>query len=481
MGLKHILIKLTALFFVVVSAGTTLAADKPVSQVDLDKLQEQVRSIDKDIAVLKEGTQKNLEALKDRQNEITTVQANSLAAIANQTTTVGNYITKTSTGITVLLFFVGLATYIGVTKKVEEEAGKAAKKWIDENSVALDKQIAELQAQAARASEEINVLSTRFKFYVDAETAGITEKVKEAGAVAPQILAAKKIRPDEKFSGNANQAAVKIVQEANEALKNKPEGAFTAEDFYARGLADFTNENYQSALLAFENASRGLKTNAPNQQRVTYLFATALTLGMVLEFDREIGLYEEIDRSFGWDRRSDVRKVVAKGILNKSIRLSLLGRTADAALEHENLLRRFGNDVDPDVKDVVAGAFQLAGFTKISGAKERWTETSLREDNLRTAESELNSALTICGDQRRASILGYLGYAQFLRDKRADAELTTEHALRLGGKKSLEERHDNAKLHRLEPQDTDYEKMLTEIWKTVQAESDSNEKKLWHI
>ena len=478
MGLQHILIKLTALFFVVALAGTTLAADKPVSQVDLEKLQEQVRSIDKDIAVLKEGTQKNLEALKDRQNDITAGQATSLAAITNQTTMLGILVAAASILIILLVFGAGYFTFKGATKNAKEEAREASKKWIDENSEALTKQIEQIEAKAARLSAAMDDRSTRFSSDADAATALLNEKVNAANLVGSQILAALQNGRDGNSSGDANQGAVHSVLDASEALKAKPEDAFTAADFYARGLADFANQNYQSALLAFENAIRRLETKAPNQQRVTYLFAKALTLGMILEFDREIGLYEEIDRSFGWDKRSDVRKVVAKGILNKVIRLSLLGRSADAAREHENLLRRFGDDFDPDVKDVVAGAFEFAGFTKISVAKERWNETSLREDNLRTAETELNSALMICGDQRRASILCDLGYAQFLRDKRADAELTTEHGLRLGGKKSLEERHADAKLHRVEPQDTDYEKMLAEIWKTIQAESLNDKKKL---
>ena len=81
---------LAAVLFVLTLFGSALAADKPAAQADVDKLQEQVRTIDKDLAVQKETAVIKLEALEKRQNEITAQQANSLAAISNQTTTVGN-------------------------------------------------------------------------------------------------------------------------------------------------------------------------------------------------------------------------------------------------------------------------------------------------------------------------------------------------------------------------------------------------------
>ena len=97
--------------FVLTLFGSALAADKPVAQADVDKLQEHVRTIDKDLAVQRETAVIKLEALEKRQNEITAQQANSLAAISNQTTTVGNHIAMTSILITVLVAGAGLITY----------------------------------------------------------------------------------------------------------------------------------------------------------------------------------------------------------------------------------------------------------------------------------------------------------------------------------------------------------------------------------
>ena len=94
------------------------------------------------------------------------------------------------------------------------------------------------------------------------------------------------------------------------------------------------------------------------------------------------------------------------------------------------------------------------------------------------AEAVLQHALLQCAQVDRAMILGNLGYVQFLSEKHQDAEKTIKECLRLGGQTSLDAQLADAKLHRVEPQDTDYEKMLSDVWKAVQTESRDNKKKL---
>ena len=120
---------LTSITIASVLLGSALAADKPATQHDFEKLQEQVRAVDKDLAVQKEIANIKLEALEKRQNEITAQQANSLAAISNQTTTVGNYIAVTSFIVTLLVLGAGFITYFSATRKAKEEALEASKKW----------------------------------------------------------------------------------------------------------------------------------------------------------------------------------------------------------------------------------------------------------------------------------------------------------------------------------------------------------------
>ena len=488
--------------------GTAFAADKPATQADLNELQKQVNTIDKELAVLKETKA----GLEKRQTEITAGQANSLAAIANQTTTVGNYITNTSIAITLLLFIGGLATYIGITKKVEVKAEKAAKKWIDENSVTLEKQIAELQAQAAKSSDDIKELSKRFKSDTDAATAQIADQVKAVRTVSAQVLDSRKPGRDGDSVGTTNQEAIKIVREASDTLKAKPEVSFSADDFYARGLADYTNQNYQSALLAFQKAIEKRDPSAPAQQQVDYLFAKAVTLGQLGESEQAIAGYDDIDQRFGKDAAPGVREQVAKGLVNKGItlshldmpeqaiavyddidqrfgrdaapgvresvaaglfnkggRLSLLGKSEEAIALYNEIDQRFGEDTAPGVREQVASALNAKSFNQIIQAKKHWADKPHRSYLLASAETALLRALSICAQGDRAMVLGNIGYAKFLLGKEEEAEASTKECLRLSGQEIFEAQLADAKVHRVEPQDRDYEKMLTNVWETVDA------------
>ena len=65
--------KLILICVVFVSAllGSVLAADKPFAQEDVDKLQEQIRMLDKELAVQREAFVRKLEDVEKRQTEIT--------------------------------------------------------------------------------------------------------------------------------------------------------------------------------------------------------------------------------------------------------------------------------------------------------------------------------------------------------------------------------------------------------------------------
>jgi Tfp pilus assembly protein PilO len=118
------------------------AADKPALQADLDKLQDQIRTLDKDLAVLKETSSLKLDAQDKRLADVglTTAQhANHLAAVANHTTTMGNYISYTSILITVLVLGAGFITYFSAKSKAELEARDAAEKWFNHRSIEFQK------------------------------------------------------------------------------------------------------------------------------------------------------------------------------------------------------------------------------------------------------------------------------------------------------------------------------------------------------
>ena len=146
---------LTCIVFASALLGSVLAADKPFAQADMDKLQEQIRTLDKELAIQREAFVTKLDDVEKRQTEITAQQANSLAAIANQTTSVGNYIANTSIAVTVLLVIAGLITFFNAKSKVVKEARIASAEWFRENAADLQTQIATLRLGAEKLTAQM--------------------------------------------------------------------------------------------------------------------------------------------------------------------------------------------------------------------------------------------------------------------------------------------------------------------------------------
>ena len=146
-----------SLVFALALLGSVLAADKSATQADMDKLQEQVRTLDKELAVQREAFVRKLDDVEKRQNEITAQQANNLAAIANQTTSLGNYISYTSILITILVLGAGFITYFSAKSSAKEEAREASKQWFEEMAVELNEQIESLRAKFANAATQIDI------------------------------------------------------------------------------------------------------------------------------------------------------------------------------------------------------------------------------------------------------------------------------------------------------------------------------------
>jgi hypothetical protein len=61
-------------------------------------------------------------------------------------------------------------------------------------------------------------------------------------------------------------------------------------------------------------------------------------------------------------------------------------------------------------------------------------------------------------------VLGNLGYVLHLIGEQETARTYTLKSLRLGRQKTLDGQRDDAQKHRVEPQDTQYEEMLNELW-----------------
>lgn len=446
--------------------GSVLAADKPATQADVEKLQEQVRTLDKELAVQREAFIRKLDDVDKRQTEITAKQAKdtaedskSLAVIANKTAMLGNLITMVSILITVLVFGAGYVTYLNATSRAKEEARTASAEWFKQNAEKLSLQIEALKGEATNASVKIKTHSDQVE-----SDARIAKNIIQAGRLLVNTGQAKGHQPNDDA---ARQEATKIVQQASKALEDKPESTFTASNFYTRGVSAYEANNYQSALEAFGKAIALSVIDTPADQVALYLFVYGVTLSLMGKYEEAITSYDNLNHRFGQDTSPGVSEQVAKGLVNKGFALDKLDKSVEAIAIFDDVVQRFSKDTTPALVEQHAEALNGRSFSKIMLSKQSWSETATRIDLLQDAITAAQLALEHCASDSKAMILGNLGYSLFLAGQPTAAKAPTLVCLRLGGQTTKDAQHADAERHRIEPEDTQYELLLDELWKSL--------------
>ena len=486
-----------------VCVGHTAATEKLATAADLAVIQQQLQTQVQELAIHKHTLQVSLEATDKRLADFATLATMQ----GSHTTWVGNLVALVSGGITLLVLIGGFLTYRNAKADAKKEAKKEALKWLDKRTEHLTEQIQQLQQQAAEAKASI----AKDVDTVKAGTQQHTEALKDAQALIERTNT--KEQPDSP-QRPADLQTTHLVQQASDELKAKAERDFSADDHYIRGVSLYASGNFQGALTSFEAAIHAAK-NAPAADQTKYLFAKAVALGSldkseeaIVVYDeidqrfgkdespgiREqvgkglvnkgvtlstlgkskeaIGVYDEIDQRFGKDESPGIRKLVVTGLVNKGGSLGILGKSEEAIVVYDEIERRFGKDQTSGVRGQVANALNGLGFNKIMLAKERWPDETQRQALLSSATSVLEHAIAFCNSNDRAMILGNLGYGLFLAGQPPAAQAPTLECLKLGGPKALETQRGDTNRHRVEPQDSDYEKMLDELRHSLPAPSE---------
>lgn len=494
------MLKMTANLFigllVMLLCMLTLAADKAVSAVDVEKLNEQIRVLDKDLAVLKEVSTKQLDAQDKRIADLSlsaSHQSNHIAMVANQTASLGNFIGIVSLLIAVIAAVAGIFVYRRIPQKAADEANK----WFRDNSKQL---MGNLKNQATQAEQSM-------KAHTDAvvKTRLLTETaIKQAGS---DILSVKDPLNGDQNATTTNSESLKIVAEASKALEAKPEVNFSAKEHFLRGLAHFGAKNFQSAIISFDNA---IANNPDNEEFAKVLFGKGLSLGKLDKFEEAIAVYEQIDQRYGKDdtpamrdlvaialfnkgvrlgalSKSEeainvydqidqrygkddspaIRKQVVKALVNKGFRLGAMGKHEDAIAVYEQIDQRFGKDDAPAMREQVARALNGGAFHQIMLSKQQWTSLANRTSYLREALIKLERSLKLLKAEDTAMVQGNFGYAHFLLGNNELAEAHTLTCLKLGGEELLTGQRADAKMYRLEPEDTEYEALLEACWQKL--------------
>jgi TolA-binding protein len=320
-------------------------------------------------------------------------------------------------------------------------------------------------------------------------------------------LSVKDPRSDDQNATTANAESLKIVAEASKALEAKPEINFSAKEHFLRGLAHFGAKNFQSAIISFDNAiannpdneefakvllgkalslakldkseeaiavyeqiyQRYRKDNAPAMREIvaTALFNKGVRLGALGKSEEAIAVYDLIDQRYRSDDAPAIREQVCKALVNQAVRLGALGKSEEAIAVYDQIDQRYRSDDTPAMRELVAKGLNGGAFRKIVLSKQQWTNLGNRTSYLKEALIKLERSLKICNAEDTALVQGNYGYALFLFGNKESAETHTLICLQLGGDKLLEAQRADAKMYRLEPEDTEYEALLEACWQKL--------------
>lgn len=312
--------------------------------------------------------QLQVEALKDlQQAHLDTVRAQ-LAAVDKRVddlnTHVGHgvdrlgvYATVMGILVTVLLAGLGLLGFISVTRKTKAEAQDAASAWFEEKAAALEKRLQDIESKASVTRQQMDNTAQAVHEHGEA----LKKKHENAFEHALKEMQANMA---EGTSGaalsHASAQAVAVVQERAEELKKTPESSYSVSDWDARAHAAYAANKLEEAALFWQKASQIPNADALNVAQV--LFNRGVALGQMGQTDAAIATYDEVLRRFGTNTEPALREPVANALFNKGATQGLIDQDEAAIATYKELLRRFGDSSEQTLTEYLAKAMVNKAF-----------------------------------------------------------------------------------------------------------------------
>lgn len=427
-------------------------------QQEVSQMQEQIRTLERDVAVLKDNSSTRLDAQDKRIGDL------SLSA-----TQIGNHLSLLGIFIAAMAMIAGYLSWSKTKEAVQEakrEAQRSAEDWFSKREKELKEQIEALQNRVDLACQDI-----------DGAKANVVDYATHANKIIDSAVSDVVLRPlSSKGDPSADRLAAEVVHNADKMLDGKSERDFSFEDYFARGLAEFSKSRFELALTAFESALV-VRESLSHEETARLLLAKGVTLGQlarsdgqIARYDKEVAVYDLIDQRFGQDQSPVIRNLVAKALVNKGFALEGLGKSKDAIAVYDLIDRRFGLDETTDIKKCLALTFNGRAFARMQLAKQNWEKSEEQQTLLTSGLFDLDKAKALVDQANAPMVLGNLGYALFLSGDREKAEEPTRECLRLGGEEALSTQKKDAQENRVEPEDSEYEALLDRLWRELHPE-----------
>jgi len=431
-----------------------------VMRLEQARQDERLKSLSEKLTAMEGEVERRLNEEKDR-------VAGRIDGINERVGDTQSSINMALTVLTVSLTFLGLLV-AGVGYFSYSKARKDVQEWIAKEGEEIKKDAREkIENELKDALEKLSAFLAKAEKSVDQihnheiQTGKVVDTLNER--VAKVVGREDKELPPEDRTALAKEA---------EAVSNKPEDQRTFEDWFGLALSAYFKADQETAITFFAQAASA--TDATPVQVARALVNKGVALGELKQLDEALKAFDAVETRFGAATETALREQVARALVNKGVALRKLNRVDEAIAVYDAVETRFGAATETALREQVAKAVANKSFTRLTLAKQALADRDGKEKahNLLRQSAE-DGARVVEGystEQDKAMALGNRGYALFLLGESGQARADLKQALRLGGEKALDWELEDAKLYRLEPQDTEFEKLIRELWYEVEAE-----------
>jgi tetratricopeptide (TPR) repeat protein len=316
--------------------------------------QDEKESIEKQI----ESVEKEIDALNTRVNDARQI-----------ITFVYNGISVFGLLISVLGLALGTFAIRRAEDKAREAARKSAKEWMDDHSQDLRRETDDRTKQMRSEFDQLKIGVQTLAY--DAETSIDAARYKterRAEETIAKLAAVQRLIDADKPPSQDRIVDAQVVKDAKDAenvLKDKPENKYSATDWIGRGLAAYAENKFEFALEYFSEAAE--TRDATSSEVARALVNKGVTLGQLNRSEDAIAVNDEVVARFGDAAEPELREEVARALFNKGITLGQLNRSEDEIAVYDEVLARFGDAAEPELRKIVEETKSLRGFNDTPG------------------------------------------------------------------------------------------------------------------
>ncbi len=229
----------------------------------------------------------------------------------------------------------------------KSRAEETAKTWFKENENGLRDRLKNLEDDVVSMAEQARKTIERTRQKAMAEA---EKNLSSASGSAPT-----QVSPETKAS----------LTEADTALKDKPESQYTYSDWNIRAYAAHSNKNLALAAEYWGNAAQA--QDASDLDIAKALVNQGIAFEQGKQTDKALASFEEVTKRFGTSLAPELQEPVARALINQGNNYEICKQTDKAQECYAEVLKHFRRSSAPALQEHIASALLNQGFGYAEG------------------------------------------------------------------------------------------------------------------